>query len=121
MQANYVQLCFFQPNVMKMRGGNCLFEDKTTMVLSLGQGAGQPHGAQPRVVEMSARGLLRTQNRAAGTTEGMAGSLLRDPGLPGSRPRGWLSPIPAGVPGALLISYSAFPCGEEDQKISSQP
>lgn len=69
---------------MKTRGSNCLFEDKTTMALSLGWGAGQPHGAQPRVVEVSARGLLRTLS----TTEVMAGSLLRDPGLPGSHPGG---------------------------------
>lgn len=88
MQANYEQLCFYQLNVTKTRGGNCLFEDKIMMVLSPAWGVGQPHGAQPRVVEMSARGLLRTQNRVAGATEVMAGSLLRKPGCPGSCPEG---------------------------------
>lgn len=49
---------------------------------------GQRHGTQPKVVEKSARGLLRTQNRVAGTTEVMAGSLLRDPGCSGPCPEG---------------------------------
>lgn len=121
MQANCVQLYFYQLNSMKKRGGSHLFGDKTTTILSPGRGVGQPQGTQPGVVETSARALPRTQSRVAGATEVMAGSLLRDPACPGSRPEGLSVPSTCRGPKALLISYSAFPCGEGDQKTSSQP
>lgn len=121
MQANYVQLCFYQPNVMKMRGGNCLFEDKTTMVLSLGQGAGQPHGAQPRVVEMSARGLLRTQNRAAGTQKRWLGPCWEtlaslDPARGAGCPQ-----YPQGYPGHSLFHTLPFPVAKRIRKSVLSP
>lgn len=53
---------------------------KTRMVPPPGWGVGQPHCAQPEVGEISARGLLRTQNWVACATEVTDGSLLRDPG-----------------------------------------
>lgn len=94
------------------------FRTKTRMVLSPGQGVGQPHITQPRVLEKSARGSLQTQSRAAGATEGMGGSQLRNPGCSGSHPEGLGVPRTCWV--TLLISYFAFLCNKKGQKISSQ-
>lgn len=77
------------------------FVTKTRMGLSPSQGAGQPHSTQPRVLEKSARGSLQTQSSMAGATEGMDGSLLRDPGYSGSCPEG------QGVPSTPL--FHTFP------------
>lgn len=110
-----MQLCSHQLNVMKRRGGNCLFEDKDQDGSVTQPRRGTPHG----VVEMPARGLLRTQNQVAGATEMMDGSLLRAPSCPGSCPEEL--GVPSTCRGTLLRSYSAFPWGARDQEISSQP
>lgn len=92
---------------------------KTGMVLSPDRGAGQPHGAQPRgVVEMSAGGFLRTQNRVACATGVMDGSLRRDPHCPGSCPE------ELGVPSTrrgnrdtpyIVLCFSLWGQGSENQ------
>lgn len=82
------------------------FRTKTRMILSLGQGVGQPHSTQPRVMEKSARDSLQTRSRAAGATEGMCGSLLRDPGCSGSHPG--CPQYVLGVPGHSVFHTSPF-------------
>lgn len=82
------------------------FRTKTRMVLSPGQGVGQPHSTQPRVMEDSARGSVQTQSRAAAATEGMDGSLLRDPGCSGAHPGGPQCLL--GGPGHSLFCTSPF-------------
>lgn len=85
MQANYVQLCSHQFNVMKTREGQLsLLRQRPGRFCHLAKVCGRCGAAQPRLVEMSAGGLLKGQNWVAGATEVIDGSLLRDPGCSGS-------------------------------------
>lgn len=93
------------------------FGTKIRMVLSLAK-VGQPHRTQPRAMENSARGSLQTQNRGADATEGVDGSLLRDPGCSGSCPEGLGVPSTCwggrGTP-QFILCLSLQPRGSENQ------